>query len=172
MASSWGSAKFNLIILFYRSGSCDISQELARHIVSFIVRSVADPGCLSQLRTFSSAIPDPGSKRSGIPDPGSKRSRIRIRIKEFKYFESKTFLLKLSEIWSGMIIPAPDFFPIPDPGVKKHRILDSERIRNTTLSVSNFIFNSQCRPCSGCWLRLAHRRTTNSYRTSCESSFC
>jgi hypothetical protein len=31
------------------------------------------------------SIPDPGSEFS-IPDPGPKRSRIRIRIKELKYF--------------------------------------------------------------------------------------
>jgi hypothetical protein len=39
--------------------------------------SVADPGCLSRVRIFT------------IPDPGSKRFRIRICIKEFKYFNPK-----------------------------------------------------------------------------------
>jgi hypothetical protein len=40
---------------------------------------IPDPGsgCLSRIRLFS------------IPDPGLTRSRIRIRIKEFKYFLSK-----------------------------------------------------------------------------------
>jgi len=68
--------------------------------------SFADPGCLSR-----------------IPDPLSKRFRIRIRIKEFKYFHFLTLktVSKLSEKLSGMFIPDPDFFliPDPDPGVKK-----------------------------------------------------
>ncbi len=44
-----------------------------------------------------------------IPDPG-------IRIKEQKYLTQK-ILSKLSEIWSGLVIPDPDpdFLPIPDP---------------------------------------------------------
>ena len=41
--------------------------------------SIADPGCLSRIRT------DPGSRVKKIPDP-EFGSRIRIRIKEFKYF--------------------------------------------------------------------------------------
>jgi hypothetical protein len=51
--------------------------------------SVADPGRLFR-------IPDP---IFSIPDHGFrvKKSRIRIRIKEFKYFNSKIFS-KLSEI--------------------------------------------------------------------------
>ncbi len=53
-------------------------------------------------------------------------SRIRIRIKEFKYFNPKKIVSKLSEILSGMFIPDPDtesgswfYSPIPDPGVNK-----------------------------------------------------
>ncbi len=58
----------------------------------------------------------PFSKK--IPDLGS---RIRIRIKEFKYFNPEQIVSKLSEIWSGLFIPDPDpdFLPIPDPGIKK-----------------------------------------------------
>jgi hypothetical protein len=41
-----------------------------------------------------------------------KGSRIRMCIKEFKYFYFK-------KIRSGMFIPDLDFFSIPDPGVKK-----------------------------------------------------
>ncbi len=37
----------------------------------------------SRIRIFPSRISDPGSRVKKIPDPGS---RIRIRIKEFKYF--------------------------------------------------------------------------------------
>ncbi len=52
--------------------------------------------------------------------PSQKDSRIRIRIKEFKYFNPK-IVSKLSEIWSKIFIPDPnlDFLPIPDRGVKK-----------------------------------------------------
>jgi hypothetical protein len=32
----------------------------------------------------------------------------------------------LSEKWSETLIPDPDFFSIPDPGVKKHRIPDPD----------------------------------------------
>ncbi len=67
----------------------------------------------------------PGSEFFPIRDTrsriqGQKDSRIRIRMKEFKYFNPK-IVSKLSEIWSGMFIPDPDldFLPIPDPGVKK-----------------------------------------------------
>ncbi len=60
-------------------------------------------------------IPDPNFS---FPDPESRVkkipwSRIRIRNKKFKYLK---VVSKLSEIWSGMLIPNPDFLPIPDPG--------------------------------------------------------
>jgi hypothetical protein len=55
-----------------------------------------------------------------FPDP---RSRIRIRIKEFKYFLPTKIVSKLPALRSGMFIPDPnlDFYPsqIPDQGVKK-----------------------------------------------------
>ncbi len=60
--------------------------------------------------------------------PGS-----RICIKEFKYFNPKKFVSKLSEIWSGLFIPEPDpdFLTILDPesliqGSKRHRIPDPD----------------------------------------------
>ncbi len=59
---------------------------------------IRDPGCLS-----------------GIQDQNYSGSRIRIRLKEFKYFLTQNcFLSKLSETWSGMFIPDPDldFLPI------------------------------------------------------------
>jgi hypothetical protein len=49
---------------------------------------------------------------------GKKDSRFRI--KELSIYPKK-LVSKLSEIWSGMFIPDPDFdfLSIPDPGVKK-----------------------------------------------------
>jgi hypothetical protein len=51
----------------------------ARHfsVLFYLFSSVADPGCLSRIRFFPSWI------------QGQKDSRIRIRIKEFKYFKPK-----------------------------------------------------------------------------------
>jgi hypothetical protein len=75
-------------------------------------------------------IPDPKSDFS-IPDPRSRVNRIsgswvRIRIKEFKYFEPTKIVSKLSgkydpECSSRMPDPDLDFYPsrIPDPGAKK-----------------------------------------------------
>jgi hypothetical protein len=64
-------------------------------------------------------IPDPnffypGTRVKKIP---GSWIWIRIRIKEFKYFNPK-MVSKLSEILSVMFIPDPDFdfLPIPDPG--------------------------------------------------------
>jgi hypothetical protein len=59
---------------------------------------------------------------SRIPDPGPKRSRIRIRIKELKYFKTKIrFKLweKLSELFILGPVSGSGFFSIPDPDVKK-----------------------------------------------------
>ncbi len=63
---------------------------------------------LSRIRIFS---------HSGSQIQGQKDSRIRIRIKEFKYFNPK-IVSKLSEIW---FVPDPElyFLPIPYPGRKK-----------------------------------------------------
>jgi hypothetical protein len=68
-------------------------------------------------------IPDPGCIffPSRIPDPNFSHLGSRIRIKRFKYFNTK-IVSKLSEIWLGLFIPDPDlvffFYPsrIPDPG--------------------------------------------------------
>jgi hypothetical protein len=59
---------------------------------------------------------------SSIPDPNFFHPGSRIRIKEFKYFTQKLFLI------SKLFIPDPDhdFLPIPDPGV---------RIRNTGILI-------------------------------------
>ncbi len=69
---------------------------------------VADPGCLSR-------IPDPKKFYPG--------SRIRIRIKEFKYFYPKKFFLSSRKYHSGCSsrIQILIFYPsrIPDPGVPK-----------------------------------------------------
>ncbi len=65
--------------------------------------SAADSGCLSRIRIFFY--------------PGS-----RIHIKEIKYFNPK-IVSKLSEIWSWLFIPDPDFLPITDPW-HWHWILD------------------------------------------------
>ncbi len=67
--------------------------------------SVADPGCLSRIRI---SISHPCRVKKDF------RSRIRIRIKEFKYFFQK-------------IVSDLDFLPIPDPGSresKRQRIPD------------------------------------------------
>ncbi len=90
---------------------------------------ITDPQhCFSVLR-IQDVYPDPESEffPSRIPHPNFFHSGSRIRFKEFKYFNPKT-VSKLSEIWSGLLIPAPDpriririFYPsrIPDPEVKK-----------------------------------------------------
>jgi hypothetical protein len=82
---------------------------------------------------FLSHIPDSGSKRHW--DPGS---RIRICIKELKYFKAKRLLISsghLADPVSSVLIPELDFVqlqykPFPDPRVKK--ALDP---RSATLSV-------------------------------------
>jgi hypothetical protein len=56
-------------------------------------------------------IPDPAFS---IPDPELTRSRIRMCIKEFKYF-----YFKKQDQGCSSRIPDLDFFSIPDPGVKK-----------------------------------------------------
>jgi hypothetical protein len=70
---------------------------------------------------FGNVYPGSLKPNFSITDPGSKRSRIRIRIKEFKYFLSQKIVSKLSGIWSGIVHPGSGFFPIPDrdPGVQK-----------------------------------------------------
>ncbi len=70
-----------------------------------LLSSVSDPGCLSRIRIFP-------SRNQGQKDSGSG---------------SHLILSKLSEIWSGMFIPDPDFdfLPIPE-GSKRHRIPDPQ----------------------------------------------
>ncbi len=66
---------------------------------------------------------------SGFFHPGS---RIRIRIKEFKFFFNPKIVTKLSEIWSGMFIldPGSWFFTHPRSLIqgskRQHRILYPE----------------------------------------------
>ncbi len=66
----------------------------------------------------------PGSR---IPDPNCSNSGSRIRIKEFKYFNQK-IVPKLSEIWSGLLIPDPDpdFNPSWIQRSKRHRTPDPD----------------------------------------------
>ncbi len=53
-----------------------------------------------------------------VPDPGSRVKKIHS--KEFLVFLTQTVVSKLSEIWSGLLIPDPGsgswFLFIPDPG--------------------------------------------------------
>ncbi len=74
-----------------------------------------------------------------ILETGSEFFTSRIQIfsipdlKEFKFLNPKN-CSKLSETWSGLLIPDPDpdFVPIPDPGAKKTPKPGSQiRIRNT-----------------------------------------
>ncbi len=62
---------------------------------------------------FLSRIQDPGSRFKKILDPGSAFKNLSIL--------TQKIVPKLSEIWTGLFIPDPefDFLPIPDPGVKK-----------------------------------------------------
>jgi hypothetical protein len=63
---------------------------------------------LLQVRDVYS-IPDHGSRVKKAPDFGSATKNL---CTVFFYPER----LMLSEIWSGVFIPDPDFFPISDPG--------------------------------------------------------
>jgi hypothetical protein len=54
------------------------------------------------------SIPDPSVFD---PDPGYASKNFSIL--------SQKMVSKLSEIWSGLFIPDPDFLPIPDSEVKK-----------------------------------------------------
>jgi hypothetical protein len=102
----------NMYSIKYSPNPPSVSSNLRinqKNLVAYLLSSVADKGCLSRIRIFSSRIQ--GQKDSG--------SRIRILIKEFKYFNPKNFYGTMhSEM---MFIPDPDldFLPIPDPGVKK-----------------------------------------------------
>jgi hypothetical protein len=87
------------------------------HVFVWFFSSVSDPGCLFRIPDPNFYISDPGSKRSWIPAPDPhKRNQV---------FLTQKIVFKISEI-SGMFIPDPDCFPIPDPGVKKHRIIDPD----------------------------------------------
>ncbi len=99
-----------------------------KHIHDFfidIMISVPDPGWLSRIRIFPSRI-------QGQKIPGS---RIRIRIKEFKYFNlTQKIVFKLSEIWGGIFIPDADldFLSRPDLWSRGKKGAGSRiRIRNT-----------------------------------------
>ncbi len=93
----------------------------------FLPISVADPGCLSQILIFY--IPDPN-----FFHPGSASKNLSILIQEKNGS-------KLSEIWSGWLIPDPDpdFLPIPDPGLRGQKATGSRiRIRNTAAHFNFF----------------------------------
>jgi hypothetical protein len=68
-------------------------------------------------------IPDSESEFFPSRIQGQKDSQIQIRMEELKYLNPKNFAL-------GNLIryvhpdPDLDFLPIPDSGVKKHRIRD------------------------------------------------
>ncbi len=89
--------------------------------------------CFKQCCGSGMFIPDPGSefypsliRIFSIRDPGSASKNLSIL--------NQKFVSKLSEIWSGLFIPDPDFYPsrIQDPGVKKAPVHRSRiRIRNT-----------------------------------------
>ncbi len=74
---------------------------------NMIIGSVADPGCLSRIRTVS--IPDPGSASKNLSILTSKKPK--------KWFLSSGKY----DLGCSSRIPDPDadFLPIPDPGVKK-----------------------------------------------------
>ncbi len=91
--------------------------------------------------TLLDQVVDPGSDCFQSRIQGKKDSRIRIRIKEFKYFNPKKLLLSSRKYDPGCSsrIRILIFYPprIPDPGVKKapdpgYRI----RIRNNVLDHS------------------------------------
>jgi hypothetical protein len=92
--------------------------------IGIVLNSVADPGWLSW-------IPDPT-----FFHPGSEFFPSRIRIKEFKYFNSKNVFLSSTNYdpdcssWIRISDPNPDFLPIPDPGSKGQKGIGF-RFRNT-----------------------------------------
>jgi hypothetical protein len=110
-------------------------------------RSVCAPGQLQQAGVvFISAVLRirdvylfriPESNFS-IPDPGSKRFLIRICIKEFEVFLALDTVFKLSEKFSGMFIPGPDFFHPGSRGQKAPDRGSQVWIRNTALPCKFF----------------------------------
>jgi hypothetical protein len=98
---------------------------------------------------YSLNIPDPGSRVKKIP-----RFRIRIRIKEFNYFNQKFFCKDIGNMFNPD--PDLDFLPNPDSGVKKARsatlILDPTLIRNRLKSFHlikiRIIHSTELRYCS------------------------
>jgi hypothetical protein len=58
---------------------------------SIVLFSVADPGCLSRIQ-------DPNIFHPGSRMQGPKDSRIRIRLKEFKYFNPKNCFYALRKM--------------------------------------------------------------------------
>jgi hypothetical protein len=100
--------------------------------------------------------PDPGRRVDKIPDPRSGSAH-----KNSYIFNPKTLSMLLKKL-SGMFIPDLDFFPIPDPGVKKASDpgfatllgtmlafinpypatkLNPDRIRNTALRIRSTVEN-------------------------------
>jgi hypothetical protein len=94
----------------------------SQHNYGTVVTSVADPGCLSR-------ILDPNFVPSQIQGQKDFGSRIRVRIKEFKYFNPKNCFLRSRKYVLGSSSRIPyldlDFFTHPGSrikGSKRHRI--------------------------------------------------
>ncbi len=92
-------------------------------LTNYHPNSIVDPGCLSRFRIFS--IPDPGSR-------GRKKRRIldldtQHRIEE-RTFNPKIVTKLLEWCLCRISVTRSGFFTsgIPDPGVKKHRIPDTD----------------------------------------------
>ncbi len=105
--------------------------------------SFADP--LFLLYTGSGIrIYHPGSRIIKILVPGSGSASKNLNI-----FNPKKNVSKLSEKWSGMFVPDPDFFPIPDSDpVSRGQKITGSRIRNTagerTVPVFIRLLNVSC----------------------------
>ncbi len=85
-------------------------------VIPYRLSSVADLGCLSRIRLFS------------ILDLGSEMFPSRIRIKEFKYFNPKKWLLSFRKYDPGCStrIRILTFYPSRIQGSKGHRIPDPD----------------------------------------------
>ncbi len=86
----------------------------------YVGPSVVDRGCLSRIRIFPSRI-------QGRKDPGSASASKNLSI-----FNPKKTVSKLSEKWSGMVIPDLDIFP--HPGLRGQKSTGSQ-IRNNGLTL-------------------------------------
>ncbi len=69
------------------------------------------------------SILDPGSKRFRIPDPDPHK-RIKVFLTQKNSFYAIGNMIR--DVCTSQT-PDLDFLPIPDPGVKKHRIPDTQQ---------------------------------------------